>query len=289
MIASPQPRPVRRFVIVAHGRSASSVLCKALAEHPEIECHGEVFHDTESARWPVDGVQCGLDQDAAGFCRQHVWRPRRPPTTHVGFKLFPYHCRGSHRQYSLWDLLRSRTDIAIVFLERRNLLDAYVSNLRSLRSGVWHVVDDQADHEREFVSRMREPAGLARADDDAYRARHDAPIVVDPDDFAAYATATILGMQWARRILAAPARRILEMEYSDMARDLAATVSRVAGFLGAAPFRCSTRFRALNVVPHHQGVSNLAELREHFAWGYLRDFFEDAADRAPATGSDRRR
>lgn len=55
-----------------------------------------------------------------------------------GRKLFFFHCRENTRSADIWDHVKGRKDIKLIFLNRRNLLDRHFSDLRAQKSGVWH-------------------------------------------------------------------------------------------------------------------------------------------------------
>lgn len=240
------------FVVLAHGRSGSSILTNNLHTHPLAICHGELFHEIEATRWRVGDRFCRLDEDAYQFCEEVAFRPPEPGVTHVGFKLFPYHAHNNELQFGAWRFLRERPEVRIVHLERRNLFDAFVSNVRSERSGVWYLDEETGDPAREA---------------------HDAAIHVDSGAFYEYARDTIVGLSWARDYLELDRRPCLRIRYDEMERDLAGVVERVFEFLELPPHPLSYGFRKLNRAPHESGVVNYDALKQHFAYGFFRQYF----------------
>jgi LPS sulfotransferase NodH len=244
------PKP---FVVLAHGRSGSSILTNNIHTHSRAICHGELFHDLEAERWRVNGRYCLIDEDAYRFCADVAFAPPEPGVTHVGFKLFPHHAHQNDMQLGVWRFLRERPEVRIIHLERWNLLDAFVSHARSERSGVWYLSEGTTQDQR---------------------ASHEEPITVDSVAFFEYARDVIVGMHWAKEYLRLYSRRSLSVRYEDMERDFTAVVNRIYEFLDLPPEPISYAFEKLNRIPHRDGVANYDALKQHFAYSFFRDYFE---------------
>lgn len=147
--------PAGCLVVVSHPRSGSNFLREILNQHPNIYHAGEVFHGNpailRSMREWINRFQPGAEQideadmdrlvtldrfDAfAGRCREVTGRAV------LGLNLF---CPEIHSALddAAVDRLVLRPEVAPVFLIRRNLLKAYVSVVRALTTGAWHVERD---------------------------------------------------------------------------------------------------------------------------------------------------
>jgi len=240
------------FVVLAHARSGSSILTNNIHTHSRAVCHGELFHDVEANRWRVGGRHCRFDEDAYQFCEEVAFSSSEPEVTHVGFKIFPYHAHQNDMQLGVWRFLRERRDVPVVHLERWNLFDAYVSHLRSERSGIWYL--DEETRGRAIET-------------------HERPIDVDSGAFYEYARDTIVGMNWAREYLALDRRRCLRITYEEMERDLVGVMTGVFEFLRLPPEPVSYPFEKLNRTPHRSGVTNFDALKQLFSYSFFRDYF----------------
>jgi LPS sulfotransferase NodH len=127
-----------KFVVVSHPRSGSNFLRHALNAHPDVFEFGEPFHAN-----PLVSVHprriLGKDQlpeEDVGCLVDALAREKR--IVAAGFSLFS-RAHGHLLDHDAAARLASRPDFCVVFLIRRNLLKAYVSHRRALRTGYYHV------------------------------------------------------------------------------------------------------------------------------------------------------
>jgi len=265
---------VQRFLIATHGRTGSSVLCKALSMHPEIDAYGELFHDSEVGRWPVRKRRCKIDEDPIAFCESVLWNPEQSPKQCVGFKIFAHHARANDCQYRLWPWLTGDHTLPVILLRRHNLFDVYVSGLRCMRSNVWHLDVARGGATRAFLSQLDDDSGIRYlSDGEAFRTAHDEPVTVDPAEFREFADRTTAEVQWLEAAFSSHPHMYLE--YEDLASDLPGSVARVYRFLGQREIPCEVPFLRVNGVPHEVGVRNYRELREYFRRSIHRSCFLD--------------
>jgi hypothetical protein len=132
-----------RFVIIAAPRTGSSQLTVRLREHPDVLCHGEVFHRKNLyVYWPkrdlTDDVKMELsalrqaDPDAL---LERVLSANYGRSC-VGFKIFFGQCD------PVLDTILDDPAIRKVVLFRRNVLANYSSALAASRSGSWSTKED---------------------------------------------------------------------------------------------------------------------------------------------------
>ncbi|WP_299610138.1 hypothetical protein [uncultured Tateyamaria sp.] len=108
-----------------------------LAAAPKTRIRFEPFHISEEKRAQIDGKRWKTGTSSAQFLNDHIFSTEGDVDT-VGSKLFFFHCREDARSADIWQHLKDRKDIKVVFLNRRNLLDRHFSDLRAQKSGIWH-------------------------------------------------------------------------------------------------------------------------------------------------------
>ncbi|WP_299656324.1 Stf0 family sulfotransferase [uncultured Tateyamaria sp.] len=108
-----------------------------LAACPKTKIHFEPFNQHEEKRAEVDGKKCKTSASSAHFLNNRVFSSAEPTET-IECKLFFFHCREDARSADIWQHLKDRRDIKLIFMNRRNLLDRHLSDLRAQKSGIWH-------------------------------------------------------------------------------------------------------------------------------------------------------
>src|SRR5215475_483863 len=125
-------RDAPKLVVVAHPRSGSNSLVEILDSHPELILLNEPFNENFSSWLPgnpdyrarITDV-ASLDQVVDGILADYS-----------GFKVHTYQL-----ETELLAHLLCRRDLYVVFLRRRNLLEAVVSNLIAEQTGLWAAWD----------------------------------------------------------------------------------------------------------------------------------------------------
>lgn len=125
-----------RFVILSEARSGTSLLTETLNSHPEITCHGEVFHPDPA--WHFRGTMAEWSNDSLLKLRAEkaTFLDRvfdQPGATAVGFKMWrvqePDECAR----------LLADGSVSKIILERRNKLSQYSSMLLAHQTGIWNL------------------------------------------------------------------------------------------------------------------------------------------------------
>lgn len=127
-----------RFVVFSHGRAGTNFLMNNLAAHPDIRIHMEPFHLETSARSEVDCRTWQAGESSADFAYTHLFQDPDNTKRAAGFKLFYFHCRQDPVSADIWQALLEDKDLRVVFLNRKNLLNKCLSDLRAQKSGIWH-------------------------------------------------------------------------------------------------------------------------------------------------------
>ncbi|MYC60381.1 MAG: adenylyl-sulfate kinase, partial [Gammaproteobacteria bacterium] len=136
-----------KFMISCTARSGSSMLSTLLNSHPRVLCHGEVLAAPHESAGPYHDLRSqGADVD--DWLREY--RQERPeaflydvcfnPAGHqsVGFK-FKLEESLTSSYKSFRELLAADKDIKIIHLQRKNILDKYVSLQMTRQSGVFSI------------------------------------------------------------------------------------------------------------------------------------------------------
>ena len=136
-----------KFMISCTARSGSSMLSTLLNSHPRVLCHGEILAAPHESAGPYHELrQQGTDIDEwlRGYRQEHpeayLYDVCFNPAGHqsVGFKLkLEESLAEAYKSFS--DLLAADTDIKIIHLQRRNILDKYVSLQMTKQSGVFSI------------------------------------------------------------------------------------------------------------------------------------------------------
>jgi LPS sulfotransferase NodH len=132
--------PRTRFAILTYQRTGSTLLMDALDSHPEVMCHGEVFHPdavwyTKAyPRWSEEATRAVAERDADP--RGFLERLYADDFGHaaVGFKLMPGHAAAFAPA-----LMRDQS-IAKIVLRRENRVRVFVSNVRAATIKNWNAV-----------------------------------------------------------------------------------------------------------------------------------------------------
>lgn len=128
----------RKFIVVSHPRSGSNFLRDGLNAHPDIFEFGEAFHAN-----PLVSIYPGQILGEKQLPVEHINQlmdalARQKQIVAPGFTLFSQ-AKGHLLDYDTAARMASRPDFHVIFLIRRNLLKAYISHKRALKTGYWHV------------------------------------------------------------------------------------------------------------------------------------------------------
>jgi glycosyltransferase involved in cell wall biosynthesis len=205
----PQP-----FIILAFQRTGSNLLCGKLHNHVQIVMHNEVFNLAKIWTYQNEDVRSDAswhwnifsrDADPLSFiCHLFTREPSLKKTWRaVGFKLFPDHWTRNNER-ALQQLLGDAR-IKKIILSRDNVMDVYISKLRSDKSG--HYISKSLDSIRVDV----DPAAFAAfidyydacyefyegcvAGQDVHRVTYEQLVDVHGGDEAVKAVLSFLGVE----------------------------------------------------------------------------------------------
>lgn len=136
----------RRFVILSGSRSGTSLLSETLNVHPEILCHGELFHPTPASHIKRQEGDLSLeeavalrDSDPSGFLD---WALNRPRVAVAGFKMW----RSQHE--AICDRLLADEETLKIIYERENVLARFSSSRLVKATGIYNLKSEKARPEK---------------------------------------------------------------------------------------------------------------------------------------------
>ncbi|MDS9468647.1 sulfotransferase [Paracoccus sp. MBLB3053] len=155
-----------KFVILSDSRSGTSLLSETLNSHPQIVCHGEVFHPTPRGHIKIREEERTLDQlvalreqDPVSFMRLVY---DRPGAQAVGFKMW------RNQNSEECDRLMADDSVAKIIYERTNILARFASSRLVKATGIYNLAPGAAR-----PARLESKITFDRAEFDKYRARHE--------------------------------------------------------------------------------------------------------------------
>jgi LPS sulfotransferase NodH len=235
------------YMICCPARSGSSMLVHLLRSHPDVLSHGEVLGKTVTGLSGKLAARTRKEPDL--LKRANLLKDKRPlyflynvvlyPQGHkaTGFKL-KYDELDTRAYREILDFLREDEDLKIVFLDRENLLERYVSHLVAGLTGVTLV------------------SGKAE--------RPDIPTVkVDARDLEQSFKRELERKARFRQVFAR--HRTIETTYEGLVADPAGGMAPIYAFLGVAPHVPRTDTKKIVDQDLSRVVSNYAELKQRFA------------------------
>ncbi|MDY6783075.1 MAG: sulfotransferase [Cyanobacteriota bacterium] len=233
--------PPEKFVILTVPRTGSSYLCNALNGHPEILCHGELFHPKKifSNTKKNSHVNLGSIQFRNFLPKRfmkRVWEQNFEYSA-VGLKLFP-----KHSEKAL-NLILEDPEIKKVLLLRRNRIKSYVSLQIALKTKEWSL--------KGFTSKKTTETNRLTS------------IKVKPRKLQQYVEKTDRFYENMRQKLTASNQKYLEIAYEDMlGTDSEAIKAELLEFIGVSvnPEYLKSSLKKQNPQPLSQLVKNYSEL-----------------------------
>lgn len=269
---------VQRFMILGSARTGSNLLLSLLSAHPHIKTYGELFN---LDMLPQGSLLEALE-DPATFLRKRVYQTHKPEITAVGFKMFYDHLtrdyfkklidvsdaspqlQEKYAQFSnfiesnyawnvleerfrtTWQFLRNDQSLAIIHLQRRNMLHTLISLKRAYMTSQWWSLKSSSQTippvhlEPEECCRYFENLSSAAAEADAAFAEHPKINVIHED--------------------------LIESQQD--------TMQQVFAFLKVPHKPVATRMKKQNLASPRETVSNYEELKSYFQHTRWHVFFE---------------
>lgn len=255
------------YMICCPARSGSTLLVHLLRSHPGILSHGEILGKKITGLSGPLGKQFGKDPDAMHKLEEikHAWPETYlysyilHPHEHqaVGFKL-KYEELGSRRYRHILDFIRSDTNLKIVFLDRENLFERYVSHYVAIHvTGVTLVQSNQP------VPEVR-------------------PIKLKPADIKRNFKEELDKRRRFRKVFSS--HRSIETTYEKLVADTVPEMNRIYRFLGLPDHAAATTTKKILDTRMANFITNYAEILEYFSGTEYARYFAGSTciDRQPA-------
>lgn len=269
---------VQRFMVLGSARTGSNLLLSLLSAHPHIKTYGELFNLDMLPKTSLIEV---LD-DPVTHLRQKVYQNHKLEIAAVGFKMFYDHLtrdyftklvdvsdaapqlQEKYTQFSsfiesnyaweilderfrtTWEFLRADQSLAVIHLQRRNMLHTLISLKRaymtsqwwSLKSGAQTILPVHLDPEECF--RYFEKLSSSAAEADAAFAEHPKINVIHED--------------------------LIEKQQD--------TLQQIFAFLKVPYESVTTRMKKQNLEPPRESIDNYEQLKSYFRNTRWDVFFE---------------
>ncbi|HZZ29623.1 MAG TPA: type II secretion system protein GspG [Pirellulales bacterium] len=250
-------RSYRKFVLLGHPRSGSSMIIDALDNHPQIVAFAELFHrkridfafgsyENHSAKlmefrnkWPLE------------FLEQYVFASYPDHVKAVGFKLFPEQVE-NHTFRCIWKWLQRNQEVQIIYLKRRNLLATYTS-LKIAEQTTKFKIGSESERSQAVVH-LKPRQCIAE-----WRSRQRYNKVIDKK-IAGHET--------------------LDWFYEDVSQTPAEHLRQAQQFLGVDVCDLKINMIKQEVRPLSVAIENYTELQQHFLGTPWESFFEEPTPRS---------
>jgi LPS sulfotransferase NodH len=261
--------PAQPFMLLASARTGSNYVASLLGAHPSIRMCGEIFNlDTLPQRSLVEALD-----DPVTYFRARVYDGRSRVAERVGFKMFYDHMTMDYfdkpvslggaaerlrsriaacdqfvaanydkevleaRFRAVWDFISADRSLPIIHLNRRNLLQTFVSLKMAFATDQWWSLQ---------LMRTARPK-----------------LHLDADEVRRYFERMEASVERAQQIC--EGHPCLELIYEEVAAAEEQELERIFRFLGVAPRRVATTMRKQITEPVDELVTNYDALKEAFA------------------------
>jgi LPS sulfotransferase NodH len=242
-------RDYRKYIILGHQRSGSSLVVNTLAKHPGIVAFGEIFYE-EGVHFNVKGYGKGSrrilelrNQCPLAFLDEYVFTGYRESVAAVGFKVFPDQLDYPELA-GVWSWIEHHEELVVVRLKREDLLATYVSRLIAELDGRFSI-----RHESE---------------------RSTTTLFIDPDRCMAEFVRRERYHEQARQ--ATRRHEALDLSYEELSRDPAGGCARIQALIGVEVLDLPVTMIRQETRPLSEVIENFDELRRWFAatkWRHL--------------------
>ncbi|MFP4120919.1 Stf0 family sulfotransferase [Coleofasciculus sp.] len=270
----PNQQNYQKFVIVCGIRTGSTMLCSLLSKHSQTLMFFELFHHhLESIPFHAPGYRAKSqdkrivdlrNSDPVEFLKTEIYKPHPQKIQAVGFKLIYTQGRTdnpwwnssdfdrwwkdvgrppswSSTKSDLWSYLKENTDIAIIHMRRKNLLQRIVSTFTAQATGNWGVgaTGGLGDNKKEVKFDLN--FDECRQDFEAIRKMED-----EADEFFAN-------------------HKKLVIAYEDLIENMTNTTNNIEEFLGLEIKKLNTETKKQATKLPSEMITNYQQLKEQFS------------------------
>lgn len=269
---------VQRFMILGSARTGSNLLLSLLSTHPRIKTYGELFN-LDSL--PKTSLREALD-DPVTFLRQRVHQNHKSEIAAVGFKMFYEHLTRDYfikvvavadiapqlqeeftqfssfvesnytweildeRFRTTWEFLRADQDLAVIHLQRRNMLHTLISLKRAFMTNQWWSLKSGP--------------------------QTTPPLYLDPEECCRYFHKLSSSAEEADAAFSAHPK--INVIYEDLIEKQQDTLQQVFALLKVPAEPVATRMKKQILASPREIVSNYEQLKSHFQRTRWDIFFE---------------
>jgi LPS sulfotransferase NodH len=252
-----------KFILLGQGRSGSSLITEALAEHPDVRVAGEVFHTDEKGRrlafqalndaGPGDKREAQYYRDGADawqFLEQVVFHaPPQGGLLAAGFKMFYLHARRNPAEKRAWSYLLANDGVRVIHLIRENMLESYISLRVAFLTGEWERVKGM-NTQRKEQPRLR----------------------LEPKECEVYFNQELAWRKWA--VESFSSHSLLEVKYErDVCARFVGVMDEIHDFIALPRRRARKLLEKQAQRAPREAVINYEELKEYFRYTLYEDFF----------------
>jgi LPS sulfotransferase NodH len=242
----------QKYIIMAHGRSGSSMLTNILGQHSQIINFSELFHYPK-----IQFNYKGYNNHSkilllirnchpTYFLDHFIFLAYSKNIKAVGFKVFPQHLNFPLFT-PVWEWLNFNKDVKVIFLTRINLLASITSLVKAEKTGIWAIRDTSSrdslkvtlDYEW-LVKQFNLMRGL---NIEAFNRLRD--------------------------------HQIFQITYEEIISDFKKTNKSIQNFLGVNAELHKPIFKKQEVRPLSEVIANYNELRDRFINTEWINFFEN--------------
>jgi len=236
--------PQRLFIVVATLRTGSTLFHRAIHQHPQAACLGEVLSPKEETRARVHHLHFGDADylaspsgkylDAVDYLDRKLW-PNAGDQEAYGVKLL----YSMLDWWKLWEYFEVPRGLKIVHL-MRNPVASFISWKQARQTDVWH---HWTLKEKRLPAEGRDP------------------LYIDPEELFKHIAYLGAAVHRARGL---PGEH-LEISYADLVRQFQPTMDRVFEFLGVEPFAPEHELIKMHDWDIGKRIKNWPEIAERLA------------------------
>ena len=277
-ISTDSTSKVQRFMVLGSARTGSNLLLSLLSAHPHIKTYGELFNFD---MLPKANLVEALD-DPAAFLRQKVYQDHKSEITAVGFKMFYEHLTRDYftklvdvsdaapqlqekytrfssfiesnyewevldeRFRAAWEFLRADQSLAVIHLQRRNMLHTLISLKQAYMTSQWW-------------SLKSGPQTISS-------------VHLDPEECCRYFQK--LSSSAAEADAAFAQHPKINIVYEDLIEKQQDTLQRIFAFLKVPYEPVATRMKKQNLASPRETIDNYEQLKSYFRNTRWDVFFE---------------
>ncbi len=212
------------------------MLRSTLLSHPNVVVHGEMFNPGAIAYFPY-----GLEEEPEKILRNHIYRPYVSDIQAVGFPIHDLQFFAPQNKHwaNVWNVLSGIDDLLVINLQRRNLAEQFVSNIKAHLSGQWWLY-------------YRKPPQ-----------RQQKQVYCKPDKMMEYFSALEKRQEEIEPKFSKHEQ--ITVHYEDLLSDFHPEMQRIQKFIGAEPMQLLPRTTKQDVRPLRDRITNYQELKDHFS------------------------